>query len=1122
MNQKTTMAIAVAMLFTAASAGFGQMATGNIGGEVKDSSGASIQAAKILIKHLSTGTRRDVSTNDRGQFLAPLMPIGEYEVTAEFTGFKRKTFSNIILRVDQTVMLPISLEPGNITETVQVEARAPLLESESSSLGQVIENKKVLDMPLNGRNVFALGLLAGNTTEVVGIGSNQTFATGGGRFSGNEILLDGISNNTTSNAGAIGRNSVLFTPSVDALEEFKVKSSNFSAEFGHAAGGVVSATIKAGTNLYHGALFEFLRNDKLDANNFFSNAAGVKKPPFRQNQFGFALGGPVNLPKLYKGRDRTFFFVDYQGTRQRTTSNSTIYDIAPMAFRAGDFSLSPKTIYDPLARRVGPAGTVISDPFPGNVVPTNRISQTSRGIEAEIPVPNFGAATAIGRNYFRQPRTQLGGDQFDVRLDQKLSQANTLFGRYSWSNVDQPNPGIFPGVLGGGSTQLAYARSSVLNDVHIFSPNVINEARFGVTRYNGSTIGDGREAADFAKKVGLSLFPFPVQGFPTMTFSPTGQISGQQLYSQFGGGSTNLNVETVFHAVDNVTVIRGNHAFKMGGDFRRNRFDNLSGGFGQYIFGSILSSSSNSSNSGDPWADFLMGFPSVQNPSTRMVDWGRQRSIYAAGFVQDDWKVTKRLTLNLGVRYELYTQPVDDRDLGGLYSFELQQFVRPGKNGYSRALVQGYHKNFAPRVGFAYRATNKLVLRGGYGIFYGLRDQNEQTTIFSMNIPNVATLVNPTVTPSATVLPPLTVNTPIVLAPTDATLSQFSPQSPAAYTIQTANLTNVPYPNLQQWNYSMQYELYGTWLLEASYSGAKGTHLGARNNLGQVPFFFALEGKNTQQYRGAPKINGTQGISASDANNKYHAVNFKVEKRFSQGFNLLTNYTISKNLETNGSGDSSYSQNGSTSLPLYAFNRNRDNGPAPLDIPQRFVASFGYELPFGPGKASLPGGGVMGKLVGGWQVNGISVVRGGFPTDIRVSLVPQTFATFNVPDRVAGVDVYAHRGVDQYFNPAAFKIPGTVLSSTGARIQLFGDSARHVARGPGSANIDFSVFKNTKITERTTLQFRSEFFNLTNTPTFFLASANSAALSVDSSTFGKLSNSRAVGRQIQFGLKLLF
>ena len=366
---------------------------------------------------------------------------------------------------------------------------------------------------------------------------------------------------------------------------------------------------------------------------------------------------------------------------------------------------------------------------------------------------------------------------------------------------------------------MAYSRSSVLNDVHIFSPNVINEARLGVTRYNGSTIGDGREAADFAKKVGLSLFPFPVQGFPTMTFSPTGQISGQQLYSQFGGGSTNLNVETVFHAVDNVTVIHGNHAFKMGGDFRRNRFDNLSGGFGQYIFGSILSSSSNNSNSGDPWADFLMGFPSVRNPSTRMVDWGRQRSIYTAGFVQDDWKVTKRLTLNLGLRYELYTQPVDDRDLGGLYSFELQQFVQPGKNGYSRALVQGYHKNFAPRFGFAYRATNKLVLRGGYGIFYGLRDQNEQTTIFSMNIPNVATLVNPTVTPSATVLPPLTVNTPIMLAPTDPTLSQFTPQLPAAFTIQTANLTNVPYPNLQQWNYSMQYELLGTWLLEASYSG---------------------------------------------------------------------------------------------------------------------------------------------------------------------------------------------------------------------------------------------------------------------------------------------------------------
>src|SRR5215475_1938893 len=276
-----------------------QTATGTIGGQVLDSSGALIPNVRVTIVHSSTGQARTVVTNDRGEFLAPLLPIGQYDVSAEFSGFKRQSLSGILLRVDQTVSLPIQLETGSLSETVQVEGRAPLLESETSSLGQVIENKKVVDMPLNGRNVFALGLLAGNTTEVYGMGTNQAFAAGGGRFSGNEILLDGISNNTTANNGSVGRNSVLFTPSVDAIEEFKVKTNNFSAEFGHSAGAVVSATVKAGSNQLHATLFEFLRNDKFDANNFFSNAAGLRKSPFRQNQFGFALGGPVYVPKLY-------------------------------------------------------------------------------------------------------------------------------------------------------------------------------------------------------------------------------------------------------------------------------------------------------------------------------------------------------------------------------------------------------------------------------------------------------------------------------------------------------------------------------------------------------------------------------------------------------------------------------------------------------------------------------------------------------------------------------------------------------------------------------------------------------------------------------------------------------
>ncbi|MDP2999823.1 MAG: carboxypeptidase regulatory-like domain-containing protein [Bryobacterales bacterium] len=1100
-----------------------QTATGTISGYVEDGTGARVPGAKIAILHSATQQGRVVYTNERGDFIAPMLPIGEYEVAAEFKGFKRKSLSGILLRVDQTVTLPIAIEPGNVTETVEVVSTAPLLESETSSLGQVIENKKVLDLPLNGRNVFALGLLAGFAVEVFGMGTNQTFAAGGGRFSGNEILLDGISNGTVMNAGSSGRNSVLYTPSVDALEEFKVKTNSFTAEFGHSAGAVVSATIKAGTNVPHGTLFHFLRNQRLDANNFFSNAAARPKAPYKQNQFGFALGGPVFLPGLYNGRDRTFFFIDYQGTRRRTKASSSIYDLAPMAFRVGDFSTLSQRIYDPASRRLGPAGTVIADPFPGNVIPQIRQNPTSLAIETEIPVPNFGPANSNGRNYFRQPPQRRNDDQFDVRIDRRLSSGNTMFGRFSFGNMVQPNPGSFAGQLSTGNTQLQFSRHFVLNDVHVFSPNLINEFRFGFTRSNGSRIGQGQESAPFARLTGITMFPFPVQSFPSMTFSRTGQISGQILYTGFGGGASNLNFENLFQWVDNLTLIRGNHAIRVGGDVRRHRLDQLSGGFGEYIFGSIFSSSSNDAASGDPWADFLMGFPALRNPGVRMLEWGRLRTLYAGGYVQDDWRITRKLTFNIGLRYELYTQPVDARDRGGLYNLDKQIFVVPGKDGYSRAIVKGDHNNWGPRVGFAYQVTPKFVVRSAYGIFYGMRDQNDQTTNFYGNIPNVATMVNPTITASGTIAPPVTMNSPITLSVIDPLLTEFSAARPAAFTIQTVDFGNVPYPYVQQWNTTLQYELGRAWLFEAAYAGAKGTKLGTRTNLNQVPFDYALTGRNTQAYRLMPKINGTGGVSASDGNNKYHAFNLRAEKRFATGFNFLVNYTVSKNLESNGSGDSSYAQNGNTSLPLYAFDRRRDNGPAPLDIPQRMVASFGYELPWGKGKRWLNFGGPFGKLVSGWQVNGISTVRGGFPTDIRVAVVPPTFATFNVPDRVSGVSMYAaNKGVDQYFNPAAFKVPGTVPSVTGAQIQRFGDSARHVGRGPGSVNLDFSLFKNTALTESKSLQFRAEFFNLTNTPTFFLASANSASLAVGQPTFGKLSQGTAVGRQIQFGLKLVF
>jgi len=1115
-----------------------QISSGNIVGIVEDPSGAIVPNAELIIKQGTTGESRTTRSNANGEFKIPYLNPGDYALTTTASGFKSNTLSNITLRVDQTINLRIILEIGKSSETVEVTGSAPLVDSATSSLGQVIENKQILDLPLNGRNPFALGLLSGNTTPMFGMNSNLPFIAGGGRFSANEVTLDGVDNNTVSNAGAIGRNGIAVVPSVDAVQEFKVKTSTFSAEFGHAAGAVVNATIKNGTNQIHGTLFEFLRNNVLDANNFFTNAAGLPRPPFHQNQFGFALGGPVVIPKVYNGHNRTFFFADYQGYRQtswqNTTSGTSIADIPPPAMRTGDFSSVRTLIFDPSTRRVGPNGVVIATPFAGNRIPSNQLNATSLAITGLLPAPNFGAPGAVARNFFYQPVQFSNTDQGDIRVDQSIGSNNNFYARFSISANDQPAVGNMPGFIGGGASSVNNAAQGVLSDVHIFSPSLVNEFRFGYVRHNGSLVGTGQSGADFAQRNNMALFPAPLLGFPSISFNYSGQLSGTAQFTQWGGGDPNLNIENRFQWADNVSWTHANHAFKFGVDLRRERFDTLKGTpfFGNEIYGATFTSSSNSAGSGLPFADFLLGYPSFIQ-GTPMLDWGRQRSVYFGGFFQDDWKINRRLTLNLGLRYELFTQPVDARNLGSLFNVQTGQYALPGQNGYSAAIVDGDHNNFGPRAGFALQATSKLVLRGGYGLFFGARDQNQQVTQFSGNLPNVPTVSLPAVSATQTVTPPFTINTPIRIVPTDPSLNSFTPANPFVGTIRTAGFHDSRNPMLHQFNFDIQYQLTPTILLETSYSGAIGRDLSSLFiNGNQIPFSQALTGNNRQANRPFPNINGTVLVTNSIASNNYNSANFRLEKRFSKGLAMLVNYTIQKNLESGGAGPDAYTQNGGTSVAMDSYNIGRERSYAPIDVPQVFSTSVGYDLPFGPGKRWLSHGAV-GKIAGDWQINTIVSLRGGFPTDIRTNVLPPIFNTFNVPDRVTGQPMVApDSSVDGYFNPAAFTVPGTVLSSTGAAIQKFGDAARRVARGPGSRNADLSIFKNMRFTERFLLQFRAEFFNFTNTPTFSLPSANSPTLTCigapgsacnsNNPNFGKLSNGQATGRQIQFGLKLYF
>ncbi len=1109
-----------------------QAATGNIRGTVVDSSGGVIPNCPITITNQNTGDKRSLTTNDHGDFNAASIAVGTYTLTAEMAGFQKQELTGIVLQVDQTATYTMTLQPGTVSQTMRVEASAPLLETETSSVGQVIADKQILDMPLNGRNPFALGVLSGGTVQFTGLTTNLPIVAGGGRMSANDILLDGADDNLRNYNGSVGRAGITYIPSVDAVEEFKVKTSSFSAEYGHAAGYVMNATIKSGTNQFHGHAWEFLRNDKLDANNFVSNYAGRPKAAFRQNQFGATIGGPVRLP-YYNGRDRTFFFVDYEGTQIRQAAGSTIVDLPPASFRDGNFASTSTRIYDPLTRRIGANGAIVDDPFPNNVIPTARIDPTVLKYQSLIPLPNLGTANAVSRNYFTPIQQQNKHNQGDARIDHHFSEKNSLTVRTSVSRQESPNAGTF---LFSPQTQLFNTINAVIADTHVFTPTTLNEFRMGYNRANSSNFASNQDAGiAFANQNGFQSGP--IIGFPNVNWTFSGQTLGTNEFTAFTSATTNYSFENAFQWTDNLTLIRGNHTVKTGIDVRRFRFDRLQGypNSGNYFFGSTYTSNpSISGATGLPYADFLLGFPtSVISGNTSQVDWSMQRDLYVGPYIQDDWKVNGRLTLNLGFRYDLFTQPVQARDVGGMfdpyaYSSTGRRgiIITPGAPGYSRAIVEGHHKNFAPRFGFAYQASPKLVVRGGWGIFYSQREQNDQTTDFAVSLLNFRNINMPVANAQTSLRPLYSFTTPVqvnsVIDPQFSAFTAANPLSSNSGSFNAADITFSKFPMLQQFNLSIQYELVPNLLVEASYSGARGVHWVQRIDLNQVPFQSAVAGHNTQADRPFPFLQSSAGLDTADVSNWYNAFNFKVEHRFSHGFQVLANYTVSHATDSGNAGMSTFNNQGNTRA-MNSYDLRLESGLSPLDLPQKFVVSANYQIPFGKGQRFSTSHGWVNQVVGGWEINGIGTLRSGLPTDVLTGSLPPVFATINRPDVVLGQPLLVpNPGFDQYFNPGAFSVPGTVRNVNGAPINTFGNASRMVLRGPGSKNLDFSLFKNFAVTERTQIQFRAEAFNLTNTPTFSLPSARSAALTVGNAAFGQLTSSQTVGRQVQFGLKLLW
>ena len=1117
---KAMVAIAVAWIVILYSIpALGQVARGNITGTVSDASGARIPGVVVTIVQSQTGLSRTVKTNSDGEFSATLLPIGTYSVTFEHSGFGRKVWSGIELHVDQTVTLNEVLEAGKVTQTTTVTGQAPLLQAATSSLGQIVGNRYMVDLPLNGRNPYNLGLLSGNAAPMVGTGgTNQPFVAGGARYTANQFLVDGVTNTDF-------QHNIVYVPSVDAVQEYKVQTSTYSAEFGNAAGAVVNLVTKAGTNHFHGNVYEYLRNDKLDANDFFSNAEGVRRPPFKRNQYGFSVGGPLGLHP-FSGEHNTFFFFNWEQQRQRSAAFGGLGDVPPLAFRQGDFSqlkdakgnLIP--IYDPATRRVLPDGTITADPFPGNIIRSDRLNPVALKVLALVPKPNVGSPDAQARNFFRTAPHAFDTSNIDVRVDHTFSPASTIFIRGSRENGSSTNPGLLPPPL-SGSTTVSRPKSAVLNFTRIFGPSIVNEAEFSAVRSKSASIG----ASQGVIIPGLAHFPFPVQGLPEIAFNFSGNRSGPQQFNPWGGAGSNIDVQNTFEWRDNLTFVKGKHTIKTGMEIYRLRDDFIGGDvfFGRLFLGSIFTANPQVPNSGSPFAEFLLGYPSFEEGG-QMLNWGRLRQIYDGEYVEDDWKILPRLTLNLGLRYDLWSVPVDAQNVGGFLDVSTGHIALPGQGGYSRGIVDGDHNNFAPRFGFAYQVNPRLVVRGGYGIFYAQQEKNLSSTRLAANPPNTPVFSIPTVDPARTVAPPFDISTNPQLEPFQTNLNTFSAQNPVSRTFFTPDFHNQAAQYLQQYNLTLQYKLAMNWLLELAYSGSLGRKLGSRVNLNQLPEQSVFNGTNTQANRFAPYVNGILVYDGAFGTSNYNALNVKVEKRFSRSFQMIANYTYSRDLELGPPGvEATFDQNGGTSLPLDSFHMERDYGPSVLDFPHRFVASGIYQLPFGPGQHFLNPRSWLGNVVGGWQVNTILTWQSGFPTDIRYGKGVPNFSTANVPDRVPGASLeVSNPSVDQFFNSAAFLPAPVLISSNGTKVQLYGNLALRVARGPERFDTDFSLFKNFLIGEKARLQFRAEFFNLTNTPTFNLPSASSPNLTFGSTTFGKLSSASSVGRQIQLALRLEF
>jgi hypothetical protein len=1079
----------------------GQINTSTVAGSVSDESGAAVPNATIVLTESGTGLRREAVSSESGEFAVPQLAPGRYRVTASAPGFTTGAVEDINLSIAERATVQITLKVGAVTEEVTVVGTsAPLIEQETASLGQVITRKAINDLPLNGRNYLQLGVLspgvipqipasAGPASFIAATTqrSDRSILVGGQRESSTSYLYDGVEMRNPR----IGDTSL--TPSLDAIQEFKIQRNFFQAEFGNSPA-VINVASRGGTNEYHGSVFYFLRNNAMDARNFFARQV----EPFKRNQFGFALGGPLV-------RDKVFFFANYEGFRQRLgVIQRGIFPWTRLL--EGDFSGLP-TIYDPLTFS---DQNMSRTPFPGNRIPAERINRVSRNFFQYIPLA--GGPPVGGANLEGTPVQRLDEDQFTIRGDWLISANHSLFGRYSWQ--DSP---LIPAALQplGGRAVLSQGKSAVAQVTSTLTTSVVNVVRVAYSFMNlyGQQVPVDRDIVSELGLTGLST----VQrnwGVPNV---------GWQGFSGIGSdGLTQGNTLHNYQVSEALTWVKGGHTIKAGAEVKqsRNALNSDNSPRGSFTFNASYTAlldpvtGNPTAGTGHPVADFLLGHPTNMSGAVGS-SFTHFRFHTVNLFLQDDWKISREWTLNYGLRWEYLQPPAPiEQERGNVYGFDFNtgRQLFPILGQIRDSIIEPDYHNFAPRVGFAYNPSwgQSWVFRGGAGIYYDQAQMNE--TQFITNGPPIFRQQNYNTTGRG--LPPFTfgVNTlPVaVIPPIDANY-----QTPPG-TLLFAQEIDGRKPREYMWNFSIQKSIAANWVIEAAYIGARGVRLSKRYNAyaNATPgvLYDVTPGVATRY----PNLSGMLYSSLAGWS-KYHALNLRMERRFSSGLSLLGAYTFGKSIDTDSGG--------AWGTPnLNPANFQLDVGPSDFDIRHRFVASAIYELPFGRGRRWGTNWSTAAQaFLGGWQINAIPSWQSGVP---RIVSSPNTSTLAFISQRAdaVGTDPYGafDRGGQSIdpgddfggANAARFWINPTAFRQTAPL--KFGTSGRNIIYGPAAWNWDLSLFKNFDFTERVRLQLRGEAFNAFNNVRFFPPELN-----IVSPNFGTLQNADRP-RVMQVAMRLTF